>query len=281
MKVKKLVAVILTLIMLLGCFSVCSSAADKYYYAVLGDSIAFGSGLVNAFDACYGKMVADTCNFDYANRSVPGATTGELIGVLGKKDVRDVVSAADIISISIGGNDFLNELSDLMYDSIVEEDYTDFDRVGEKIYTNITQVIKNVRELNGDAVILLQTLYNPQFGYLKESYQQGADRVNAAVYRCAKENAGVEVVDVAAALNGDEANFADDTMHPSARGNKKIAREVLASLNRLGFTKKTRLEEDFPGIDVVLGPAASQALDYYAFFFHVVDKAFEAIYTVI
>ena len=70
---------LLAVIMLCSCLSVCSLASGKYHYVVLGDSIAYGSGLVNAREACYGKMVADTCGFDYANHAVPGATSLELI----------------------------------------------------------------------------------------------------------------------------------------------------------------------------------------------------------
>lgn len=277
MKIKKVIAVILSAVIFCGCFSVCSLAAKGYYYVVLGDSIAYGSGLVNAQDACYGKMVADTCGFDYANHAVPGATTLELIYELNKEDVCSDVARADIISISIGGNDFLNELSKLMYASIVKKDYKEFDKIEFGIYSNISNIIDSIRELNGDAVILLQTLYNPQFDYLKESYQEGVDRVNAAVYRCAKENKGVKVVDVATALNGDERNFADDTLHPSAKGNMIIAREVLRILKKLGYTRKTELDVKTPGIDLVLGSGVSKVLNYYAFFLYVLAKATSAV----
>lgn len=275
-----MIAAILSLVILCGCFSVTASAAGKYNYVVLGDSIAYGSGLVNASDACYGKMVADTCGFGYENHAVPGATTTELVYKLTEKAVRSDLARADIISISIGGNDFLNELSDLMYSAIVEKDYKQFDLIEFGIYSNISNVIDSIREVNGDAVILLQTLYNPQFDYLKKVYQQGADRVNAAVKRCAKENKGVKVVDVAAALNGDERNFADDTMHPSARGNELIAKEVLRTLKKLGHTDKTKLNVKIPGINVVLGDGVYQTLNFYAFFLHVIAKASGAVNTV-
>lgn len=271
MKMKRVISLILSAIMLLSCFPLCSMAGN-YYYVVLGDSIAYGSGLVNAREACYGKVVADTCGFDYVNHAVPGATTSDLIYELNERAVCSDVARADIISISIGGNDFLDKLSQLMYGAIVKKDYSEYNKIEFGVYVNISKVIDSIRELNSDAVILLQTLYNPQFGYLEEPYQQGAYRVNNAIYRCAKENRGVEVVDVASALNGDENNFADDTMHPSARGNEKIAREVLSSLRSLGYTRKTSLEIKSRGIDVVLGPGVYKVLDYYALFLHVIAK---------
>ena len=277
MKNKKIISVILSLVMLFSCFSVCALAAGRYYYVVLGDSIAFGSGLVNAYDACYGKLVADTCGFGYANHAVPGATTSDLIYELNKKAVRSDVARADIISISIGGNDFLDEISSLMYDSIVKEEYGKFNEIEFGVYTNISKVIDSIRELNGEAVILLQTLYNPQSGYLKETYQQGVDRINSAVYRCAKENTGVRVIDVASELDGDARNFADDTLHPSARGNLKIARKVLLTLNKLGYTDKTEIKEKFPGVNVEIGPGVSKTLDCYAFILYAMAKVLRAV----
>lgn len=278
MKARKLISLILSVAIILSSFSVCCLAAEKYNYVVLGDSIAYGSGLLNATEACYGKLVADTCGFNYANHAVPGATTSEFLDELKKKNVRADLSRADIVSISIGGNDYLNELSALMFDSIVKKDYTAFDIVGEGIYTNIKKAIDIILGLSPDAVILLQTLYNPMSGYLKESYQQGADRVNAAVYRCAKEYPrNVAVVDLDSVLTGDEENFADDTMHPTAKGNVKIAREVLSALRALGFTKKTKLTTDTIGIDVHIGPVVSQTLELYAFFLHAIAKALDAI----
>ena len=281
MKIRKTVSLLLIVIMLFSCFSICSLAAGKRY-VVLGDSIAYGSGLVNARDACYGKMVADTCGFNYVNHAVPGATTWEFVDELDSKIIRSDLAKADIVSISIGGNDFLNNLSRLMFDAIVKKDYAEFDALAEGAYTNIKKVIKLIKGLNSDVVIMLQTLYNPQFGYLKDAYQQGADRINEVIYRCAFEYPdNVVVVDVASVLNGDESNFADDTMHPSAKGNELIAKEVLRTLNWLGLTKKTKLSTDTFGVDVILGPTVSKTLDYYAFFLHAFAKALGAIFTVV
>lgn len=281
MRTRKIIGLMLAFIFLSSSLSVCSLAAEKYKYVVLGDSIAFGSGLVNAFDACYGKMVADTCDFDYANHAVPGATTGELIDKLKERQVRSDLKDADIVSISIGGNDYLNNITDLMFDSIVKRDYTGFDIVAEGVYTNIKKITDTVLGLNPDAVILLQTLYNPMSGYLKPTYQQGADRVSAAVYRIEKEYPrNVAVVDVASALKGDERNFADDTMHPSAKGNRIIAGKVLEELRRLGFTDKKAIANGIPGIDVQLGPAVAQALDAYAFLLRAMAVSLDALYSV-
>ena len=218
-------------------FTVCVYAeTEKPFYLVLGDSIAYGSGIANSREACYGKIVADTNGYDYANHSVPGHTTTNLINRLKKNEtfIADL-KKADIISISIGGNDFLmSNLIGLMFDSIVLGDHSEFDRIADGFYTNFCEIVDIINSHNSDAVILMQTLYNPQSGYLREPYQEGADRINAAIERYNAENPGeIVIVDVASALGDDPANFADDEIHPSAQGNKIIANTVLKKLKAI------------------------------------------------
>ncbi|MBQ6601390.1 MAG: SGNH/GDSL hydrolase family protein [Clostridia bacterium] len=282
MKTRKIISLILAVVLISMSLATGALAADKPYYVVLGDSIAYGSGLSNPVDACYGKMIADTCGFDYANYSVPGATTNALIQRLGDETVIAAVSEADIISISIGGNDFLmNNIVGLMFEAIVKKDYTTFDEIGEGVYTNIGEIISIIRAVNGDALILLQTLYNPQEGYLKEPYQQGADRINAAIYRWAQENPGEAiVVDVGTALGDDAENFAGDAVHPSAKGNRIIAGEILSCLNGLGVTDKTELAATVEGEDVKISPLFSGMFSFYGFFFHVLSLVLGPVFSI-
>lgn len=235
---KKLTAILLSLVMVFAVFSICGYAEnEKPFYLVLGDSIAFGSGLTNSREACYGKIVADTNGYDYANHSIPGHTTTNLINRLNEEAVISDLEKADIISISIGGNDFLmSNLIGLMFDSIVMDDHTEYDKIAEGFYTNFCKIVEIINSHNQDAVILMQTLYNPQSGYLRAPYQEGADRINAAIERYNTEHPGeIVIVDVGAALGDDMENYADDEIHPSAAGNKIIAETILDKLYELNL----------------------------------------------
>ncbi|MBR3996573.1 MAG: SGNH/GDSL hydrolase family protein, partial [Clostridia bacterium] len=80
---KKITAIVLSLVMFFGVFSICGYAENqKKFYLVLGDSIAYGSGTSNSKEACYGKIVTDTNGYEYANHSVPSHTTTNLINRL-------------------------------------------------------------------------------------------------------------------------------------------------------------------------------------------------------
>lgn len=131
---KKILSIVLALTLCFCSFTVVSSANDdKPFYLVLGDSIAYGSGLGNPTEACYGKIVADTNDYEYVNYFVPGHTTTNLIARLSQPEVIDALKKADIISISIGGNDFLlGNLTELIFNAIVLKDYSPLDTIAAK-----------------------------------------------------------------------------------------------------------------------------------------------------
>ncbi len=260
---KRITAILLSFIMILSVFTVCGYAEnEKQFYLVLGDSIAYGSGISNSREACYGKIVADTNGYDYANHAIPGHTTTNLINRLKDEAVIADLKKADIISISIGGNDFLmSNLIGLMFDSIVKGDHSEFDTIADGFYTNFCEIIDIINSHNADAVILMQTLYNPQSGYLRAPYQQGADRINAAIEKYNTENPGeIVIVDVATALGDDMANYADDEIHPSAQGNEIIAKVILDKLHELNLASDAAPVISAKGKDIEISAIFTSAL---------------------
>ena len=274
---KKITAIILSITMILCMFSICGYAEnEKPFYLVLGDSIAYGSGIANPKEACYGKIVADTNGYDYANHSVPGHTTTNLISRLKDETVIADLEKADIISISIGGNDFLmSNLIDLMFDSIVLGDHSEFDRIADGFYANFCEIIEIINSHNADAVILMQTLYNPQSGYLRAPYQQGADRINAAIERYNTENPGeIVIVDVASALGDDMANYADDEIHPSAQGNEIIANVILDKLEDLELGNDASPVIAEKGVDIEIPEIFTMSLRFAGNVFHIISVVY-------
>lgn len=268
---KKITAVFLSIAIIFCIFTVGAYAeTEKPFYLVLGDSIAYGSGITNSREACYGKIVADTNGYDYANHAIPGHTTTNLINRLKDETVIADLEKADIISISIGGNDFLmSNLIGLMFDSIVLGDYTEFDRIADGFYTNFCEIIDIINSHNSDAVILMQTLYNPQSGYLRAPYQEGADRINAAIAKYNSENPGeIVIVDVANALGDDMANYADDEIHPSAKGNEIIANIILDKLEELELGNDASPVIAEKGVDIEIPAVFTMSLRFAGNLFH-------------
>lgn len=270
---QRILSIFLCIALLLSLLSLTVSAAEPTRYLVLGDSIAYGSGLSNPKEAVYGKIVADTNGYAYENYAVPGHTTANLLRRMENDAVKDAIQSADIISISIGGNNFLlGNINELLYDGIVKEDAARFDEIADGFYEDLGKIVDGIRALNADAAIILQTLYNPQTGYVGEVYQLGADRLNAKIRAFAKAHpADVLVADVAQALTDSDKDFAKDRIHPSAAGNEKIARVVLQTLFDNGLGSKTEPVITTPGADARGTGAFTMFVNLYGWFFHLLS----------
>ncbi|MBQ2903172.1 MAG: hypothetical protein IJE48_02120 [Clostridia bacterium] len=237
-KLIKIIAVTLIAVFALSALMPATvSAGGKLNYVVLGDSIGFGAGVVNPGEACYGRIVADTNGYNYSNHSMCGYNTAAYLLHMQLPNVRSSIKKADIISLSIGGNDFLtSNMAQLGFEAAVLDDLSTFDKIAETFYKNFCKIISEIRELNPDAVILVQTLYNPMNNAITDFYQQGVDRLNAGYRRYQSENPGsIHIVDVGGAFKGHPEYIANDCVHPNAQGNVVIAQLVLRKLSSLGL----------------------------------------------
>ena len=270
---QKLISVLLCVLLLLGTLGVAAAAEDQTRYVVLGDSIAYGSGLSNPKKAVYGRIVADTNGYAYENYAVPGHTTDNLLRRMENNTVKEAIKNADIISISIGGNNFLlGDLNALLYDGIVKQEYSRFDEIAAGFYEGLCAIVDNIRALNADAAIVLQTIYNPQTGYVGDVYQNGADRLNAKMREYLQTHPGeILLADVAAALTDSDTDFAEDRVHPSAAGNEKIARVVLQTLFDNGLGSKTEPVINTKGVDARGTGLFTLSVNLYGRFFHLLS----------
>ena len=274
--VKRIISLFVCAVMLVSLpLAFAFAAEEKPFYLVLGDSIGYGSGLKNSKDACYGRIVADTNGYDYANDAVPGHTTQNLLSRLAVPSVKEHVQNADIISISIGGNNFLlGNIAKVCFDVMVMSDTSSAEKIIEGFYTDYCKIIETIRSLNPDAVILMQTLYNPQTGYIGEAYQTCIDMLNDAIRRYADGHPGeIEIVDVAAALKDSENDFAADRIHPSVAGNEKIAVEVLKKLVELNLGKTAEPVITTKGTDIEVPEILSGSMGFYGDILYILARA--------
>lgn len=252
---KKIVSILLSVVLTLSVFGITAFAEEeKTDYVVLGDSIAFGAGMVNTVGACYGKIVADTNGYNYSNHSIPGITSGVLLGMLKTTSVEKRVKEAEIISISIGGNNYLtNNMVALAIDCLVTKKTDRFDKIANVFYDEFCEIMDVINELNPDAVVLMQTLYNPQDGAAGIVYGLGGDKLNEMIRKYDAEHPGeIVIVEVGDALNQNRANFADDKLHPSSRGNEVIAQTILDVLYELGLGENTEPVTENEGLDLLM-----------------------------
>ena len=231
-KMKSFLSLIIAVLLVMCCLPVTSFAATRKNYLVLGDSIAYGQGIVNSEAACYGRIVADTNGYNYSNYAVDGLTSGALLTYIGTSSVKNAIKEADIIQISIGGNDFLTSNMFTLVITGFMGINTQYNSIQKSFASNLAKIITKIRSYNSGAKILMQTLYNPCNNNLRSIYQKGVNCINSSIKSYLSSNPGAyTIVDVESAFSGHTDYIAVDTIHPNSKGNLAIAK---ATLNVLG-----------------------------------------------
>lgn len=250
---KKLIAIILTVTFCIGIISVSASAKEKLNYLLLGDSIAEGFGITNPDEASYGKIIADTNGYNYKNDAIMGRNSVGLVNHLtNDEEYINDVKWADIISVSIGGNDFLlDHAALLIVEGIIFNDYSKFDKIGETFYENFSKSMDRIHEINPNAKILVQLLYTSwTFDFARKPYKQAAKRINDAIIKYVEENPqNICVVDTSEVFDGRRDCISTDTIHPNAQGNIELAKAVQSKLCEIGLANTAELVLLVPGID--------------------------------
>lgn len=184
-------------------------------YVALGDSISTGYGLEGYTVAKqtpngFTYKLADAMGYELTNLAVDGNTAAGILGQLETESVKTAVKNADVITITVGGND----LMDLLYEKIGEQTSTDKAAVPEKLQaasyahliaainllnsnTNtyllndpdfqtainafavaLKQVTGEIRSQNSNAEIVVATQYNPYVEFKGATLKLGAFTIN-------------------------------------------------------------------------------------------------------
>ncbi len=197
-------------------------AAETKTYLALGDSISTGYGLDNpaaeSFTGRLAKMLGD--GYTYVNKANDGETIESLYKKLDDEDFKSAVRQADIITLTIGGNDLMNLLYKYLADSmglsveqvasalasgnmdmlnaaasvIVQGNFEVSLEDISKIKKFYDDSINRIRSLNPDAVLIVATQYNPydELVEMIRLYTDGTE-YEAAAYAIIKLHREMEV----------------------------------------------------------------------------------------
>lgn len=227
--------------------------------AALGDSITYGYGLSDRGD-CHAALLAGMLNLELDNMAVNGYRASDVFLQIRLDQNWQKLSRASVICLSAGGNELLSPLTETLYEimrqkgisgdiseltpeqffPIVYQFITDTSlraaldaRIEEslnKFETDFKLLIAQIKVINPDAPLVVQTLYNPLDGSgnpllqpIAERYAYAFDRINAVI----RNTKGVKIADVATAFAGragELTNINRYDVHPNAEGHKLIAR---------------------------------------------------------
>ncbi len=294
---RKILLCILSAVLMAGLTGCTLKERDEYEVTVntevppkmlfLGDSIAAGYGLEgytssdvyncasypNILAEEYKAELADECGHTMVNRAVSGLTSAQLLEQIKSGDLDRDLRSSDAVIISIGGNDMLDIMLDVLSSCGVSET-GEFDinnlnlfsaaaaiyGMGGRIDTALSGFETNLKEISAelnartDAELYVQTLYNPLEYYsdiqiATDFSWEKLDAFNNLIYRHSQDpGSGYHVAEVAERFrghNGELTNIAKFDIHPNPNGHKAIAEVVDASLRATGFSyTKTELGEE-------------------------------------
>ncbi len=137
-----------------------------------GDSIAEGvlgpSPLKERDSYAYFAVVGRDNGYIYRNRSVSGHQTSHMLEYIKQPDENaymndTLLRTSDIIHISILGNDLLQNSLGSMVVNYAKGNTASLDSNVARARANFTRIMDYIEEVNPDAFVMINTVYNPMF----------------------------------------------------------------------------------------------------------------------
>lgn len=217
-------------------------AEGKESLVSLGDSITFGLNLEknnnHVSKNAYPSIIAESENFRVRNLGVSGDTTEDLLILLQTDKYRDAIRHADVITLNIGNNDFLQGARSLIQELLTNENFEHNDEDIQLLETitqtfglNLYTIIQEIRNLT-DAPIILYNLYNPFFGFDQKAglVLSGANNIIQAY----DADPGIVVVDAFGAFAGKQNTLIlPGDVHPTTEGQELLAQLGIQALKTL------------------------------------------------
>lgn len=222
------------LLLCCGMVPASASAAGTGSYVALGDSISAGYGLSEG-ELSFPERLAQSTGYALADfSSSDGVTSQALLETLSQPEVADAVKNADVITITVGGNDLMNALYEYLADAPGVSMTADQIRDGlvngtikdplvlltlmnslsgfpssshaedalKTLSTNLSSALAQIKVMNPDVTCIIANQYNP-YGHIEgeaaagivQTFDTGVRALNTTLARVAQTQ-GVIVVDV-------------------------------------------------------------------------------------
>lgn len=233
----------LVLVAILTIFSVWTPEAQaeskKIDYVALGDSLAaghtpFGEKVGRGFTDIISEELAKkdmlaSFNKDFA---MTGETSVGLLETLKRAEVQQALKGAELVTIVSGANDFIDEMYNPVDESI-NADLAKATALLNKVSSNLTSAIQQVKALNSEADIYLFGYYFPlphiaANDAVKQQLKMAFNFVNSKMVEIAKTE-GVHFVEIASAFDVNGASYLENPkdIHPNEAGYQVLADQFL------------------------------------------------------
>lgn len=168
---------------------------------------------------------------DFYNFGVKGSKTTQLLKRLQSEEMKEVLPKADLVILTIGGNDIMK----IVKDNFSNLQLSIFDKEREDYINNLYQIMNMIIRANPDTSIVLVGVYNPfshWFSDVKELDQIVSDW-NVASQKVVANYPNAYFVHIEDLfLNSGESLLYKDNFHPNDRGYELIAKRLNETLEQ-------------------------------------------------
>lgn len=215
---------------------------EKINVIGLGDSLTQGVGDELKRDGYFGRVTLAMNDWkgvkelDTSNLAKRGRRSDQLIDQLEDAEVQAEIKKADLIYLTIGGNDIMKVVKKNLFNLKAGPFYEELG----KFENRLDEIFKTIRGLNGDVVIIVSGLYNPLSIVTDESseFDTILEDWNEAIEIQAIMDGKACFAPVSDLFIGnDNMVYHSDFFHPNAKGYESMANRLIEKIDACGLTE--------------------------------------------
>ncbi|WP_010193863.1 SGNH/GDSL hydrolase family protein [Bacillus sp. m3-13] len=179
-------------------------------------------------------------NVSVTNLGVRGNRTNHLLKRLEDPEVQEALAEADVIFMTVGGNDLMK----VIRENFLDLTFSLFDKEQELYAKRLDSVLGEVRKHNDSSRIYLVGLFNPFYHFFQEIEEMNEVVTNwntttISILDEYPNTAYVPIQDIF--IDPKENLLDDDQFHPNQKGYQLIGNNIINEIKR--FNEETSLEE--------------------------------------
>ncbi|MBS7345729.1 MAG: lysophospholipase [Caryophanon sp.] len=209
---------------------------QELFYLALGDSLTRGIGDEENRYGWTGRLAEQMrawptiTNVELDNRGKNGRRSDQLLKLLEKGHYDDQLAKADLLSISIGGNDVMKVIKKDLFSLNTTKP---FDEELEAYRERYEDILAYIRAHNADAPLIILGFYNP-FTLITDQqndFNEVMDRFNSVMEAQALQDVNACFVPVEDLfLTNDDLVYHTDFFHPNAQGYDNMTNRAIVTL---------------------------------------------------
>ncbi len=268
---KKLILVIVMIVLLTGCqlefmntrdFTVRQSVKleklriektfiqENKILIGLGDSLTQGVGDERKLGGYMGRLASNVSEFkgvkdiEIENLAKRGRRSDQLLAQIESGEMSDELKKADMILMTIGGNDVMAIVKKDLFELKIET----FEKELIEFSNRYKEILKKIRMVNPDAPLILMGLYNP-FSIVTDEENE-FDTImlnwNKSIQTMAGQDDNACFIPVDDLFSSNTTLvYHTDFFHPNSKGYELMSDRMLESLQTCGLKELTNGEMDF------------------------------------